>query len=1048
VTIPNKSCLLAGCSLWALWACSPAPAPPAPASATVDDRLIPVARLFPGLEIKLDPSAYAARLFTVHQDQADVQVRLVSPSGEVRTFDAPARRATPERVCVNAGSGFSELHVTTHEPMAESTQQFRLVSTLLDAKAAELECAESDASRSGESSTEQDHLALASKYREAAARWKSLGRHARAGEASLNAAWMRARHTSDKAGALADGYEARSRYESAQDALGAARSALIIAVGRWALIEGGQVEAGRLATRDAMLEATQRDLELAVEAFDTAGVTFFAAESRNHLANSFYEQGRYAEAMRLFAEAANRFSSAGMREGEVRALANFNSVLRQVGSFREAADAFARLLGEHGSATTGQVLADILDGSAGTHSVVGDHDKALPQFVQALQIHAEAGDRPGMARSLNGLAATYMRLGMAAAALEYAKQARTVMREREMDRGPGTEAVEFASEMLTGNAQRALGQPLQAQASHRTALRFARNDPSRLQARLELIRDALEDGKVASARLEVDAARALADAGRDSQKLELQLEIARTEFHGGKLEDARRRLQSLEGRFASLGMPEYEIEALQLLSVMEWRTGGNETAMAANERTLDLLAALRSKIGNPELRARLTALHWSAYRFRFEILERERRMEESRARRAELLAEMFAAADATSAGLVYETSAAGKRDPAQLVRLREVAAEIALREHVLAALDSGGVPAAARDKLRRELAVLRARADALEPRAALRPQPELHAYDASKIRADTAVLRFMEVDGVFWVYQITRGRIDELSPGEPAADVPAITNYPHLIIVGSVADEVWPMLTRNHDVTLALTLRDALRIAEMSDQQRRPDLSRAALFFDPVFTPYDTRIKAAPMTSQVFPMRARLTATAREAAAITSRLTATKIEQFSGFQATRSAAMSEAVDRATVLHFATHAIASDQWPNGSGLLLTAFDETGKPLNGFVSTLDFLSRRASTELVVLSACDTASGDSAAGENVAGLARAFLGGGARRVVASRWKVDDALTAQLMDEFYRGLAAAQTPAVALVNAKRALAERHPPQAQPAWEAFVLYERSPPGD
>jgi CHAT domain-containing protein len=47
--------------------------------------------------------------------------------------------------------------------------------------------------------------------------------------------------------------------------------------------------------------------------------------------------------------------------------------------------------------------------------------------------------------------------------------------------------------------------------------------------------------------------------------------------------------------------------------------------------------------------------------------------------------------------------------------------------------------------------------------------------------------------------------------------------------------------------------------------------------------------------------------------------------------------------------------------------------------------------------------------------------------------------------MDEFYRGLAAAQTPAVALANAKRALAERHPPQAQPAWEAFVLYERAP---
>ena len=63
-----------------------------------------------------------------------------------------------------------------------------------------------------------------------------------------------------------------------------------------------------------------------------------------------------------------------------------------------------------------------------------------------------------MARSLNGLAATYTRLGVPAAALEYARQARAVMRERQMDRGPGTEAVEFTSELLAGNAQRALGQ--------------------------------------------------------------------------------------------------------------------------------------------------------------------------------------------------------------------------------------------------------------------------------------------------------------------------------------------------------------------------------------------------------------------------------------------------------------------------------------------------------------------------------------------------------------------------------------------------------------
>jgi CHAT domain-containing protein len=60
----------------------------------------------------------------------------------------------------------------------------------------------------------------------------------------------------------------------------------------------------------------------------------------------------------------------------------------------------------------------------------------------------------------------------------------------------------------------------------------------------------------------------------------------------------------------------------------------------------------------------------------------------------------------------------------------------------------------------------------------------------------------------------------------------------------------------------------------------------------------------------------------------------------------------------------------------------------------------------TELVTLSACDTALGQIARGQGVLGLQQAFAAAGARTLVTTLWPVDDVTTVILMDEFYRNL------------------------------------------
>jgi CHAT domain-containing protein/Tfp pilus assembly protein PilF len=58
----------------------------------------------------------------------------------------------------------------------------------------------------------------------------------------------------------------------------------------------------------------------------------------------------------------------------------------------------------------------------------------------------------------------------------------------------------------------------------------------------------------------------------------------------------------------------------------------------------------------------------------------------------------------------------------------------------------------------------------------------------------------------------------------------------------------------------------------------------------------------------------------------------------------------------------------------------------------------------TWLVVLSACDSGSGEAQAGEGVLGLRRGFAEAGAQNLLMTLWTVDDAETADLMEAFYR--------------------------------------------
>jgi len=97
----------------------------------------------------------------------------------------------------------------------------------------------------------------------------------------------------------------------------------------------------------------------------------------------------------------------------------------------------------------------------------------------------------------------------------------------------------------------------------------------------------------------------------------------------------------------------------------------------------------------------------------------------------------------------------------------------------------------------------------------------------------------------------------------------------------------------------------------------------------------------------------------------------------------------------------------------------------------------------TDLVVLSACETAVGEARQGEGVFGLRRAFQLAGAGTMVMSQWEIPDQETVALMTDFYARMKAGTGRAKALQEASLALMKERRKRngaAQPFyWGAFV---------
>jgi len=744
--------------------------------------------------------------------------------------------------------------------------------------------------------------------------------------------------------------------------------------------------------------------------------------------------GQPDQALLRYREALTLTRSVGDRVAEAGVLNNLAVLQREMGEFQDALASYGQALEIVSSLQNRRWQARVLQNLGAIYQGLGEPRQALSQYEQALPLWREAGDREGEAVTLTNLGRVHGLLGDPRRALELYEQALV------LERTAGDRRNEGITLALTGFARSALQDPAAALAAFDTALE-----------RLRSVGDALYEANALRGRGLAQAALGKPDEALAS--LDQALTLAR---------NAR--------------IPASEATTLCSLVRIERGLGRADAARAHAVAAIEVVEALRTQIGNPDLRSSFAATLHEAYELQIDLLMEAHRaspgtgfdrmaLETGERARARTLLELLG-----ESGIDLRQGV----EPALLERRTALERRVSARsERLLREKDSAARAALLGEQatLLRELDLVDAQIRESSPAyaALTRPQPARVAEIQSLLDPDTLLLSYSLGEARSYLFAVSstsvesfelpaRPRIEEaarrvhggLSVFDPenrsseareAAGLSRMILGPaahlldrrrlvivadgtlHYIPFGALpqdaAEDAAPVpLLENHEVVY-LPSASALAVQRKLLASRSPAAGWVALVADPTFDPRD-------------PTFERLPASRQEAEAIAALAPPGQARLALGPEASRQEVLGGRLSGYRTVHFATHGVIDAEHPSLSGLALS---------DGFLPLRDVYELRLGADLVVLSGCRTALGREIRGEGIAGLARGFFHAGAPRVVASLWKVEDRATAELMARFYRVLwTEGLSPAAALREAQLSIRRERRWRDPWFWAGFIL--------
>jgi CHAT domain-containing protein len=750
-------------------------------------------------------------------------------------------------------------------------------------------------------------------------------------------------------------------------------------------------------------------------------------------------RGRYQEGLTKFERALALLEPTGDAVWEGSSLTGIATVYRDMGEPASSLEYWERALRLFEGAGLRNVAADVLLSLGETYLGLGDDGRALDRFERALDLADGLAIPRWRAHALRYIGVIHLFRQRPEQALRHFELSQEVQRSLEDDRLEGrTFADSGEARALMGQHERALEEFDRALARSRVA----GDRVARARAHFGLARSSLGLGDLDAARRHVEQSLAVAESLRtDVDDRDLRASYAASVYRYNEFQmEVLMRLQKARPGAGLAGAAFEASERARARSLLD----------TLAEARVDLRGGMDPGLVRREQELRRAFADWAERRGRPAGVPGPPADAAAPARQYQELERRYRQLQAEIRSRSPRYAALARPRP---LRLREIQREVLdsgtlLLEYALGE-DRSYLWAVTRDGLSAHELPPRAEVEGAARRAYDRLTARLSASGALQDRRR----QLEQADAEYWT---EAARLSATLLGPVATKMAgkrilvvadgALLYLPFAALPVPGKSEPVPMVVEHEIVNVPSA--SVLAVLRRETKGRTPPEKLVAVLADPVFEADDPRLPAAGVAAAVAdaarggsPGYARLAATRQEADAIVALAPGGMARRAVGLEASRATAMSPDLAQYRIVHFATHGVFDNETPGLSGVVLSLFGERGQAQDGVLRLHDIYELHLPAELVVLSACNTALGKPVRGEGLVGIVRGFMYAGAKRVVASLWKVDDLATGEMMKRFYRGmLEEGLSPAAALRQAQVSLWRQEWRRSPYYWAAFVL--------